>query len=313
LSTAPLSPERDPRAAFLVIAGAIRPELHRYCARLMGSVIDGEDVVQDTFDRAFAALAAAQASDAVALRPWLFRIAHNRALDLLRGRALRTAEPIEAAMDVSDPASPDPVEMLMHQEAVTTAVSRFAELPTLQRSVVVLKDVLDESLVDIAALLDLTIDAVKGHLARGRTRLRAINAQATSAPELPTFSAAVIRYAQLFNRRDWDGLRALLADDVKLNQSLHPIRVGAADVGMFFSIYAKSDSVWLVPGWLEGREVIAVFEPRRASKPSYLMWLEWRDGRISFIRDYRYVRYIATEADWLLATPVVVASASPHS
>ena len=88
------------------------------------------------------------------------------------------AEPIDAASDVADSANPDPVEMLMRQEAVKTAVSRFGELPTLQRSVVILKDVLDESLTEIAALLDLTVDAVKGHLARGRARLREINAQA---------------------------------------------------------------------------------------------------------------------------------------
>src|ERR1700676_4190234 len=147
----------------------------------MGSVIDGEDVVQDTLARALVALQELEeqgVEETPPLRPWLFRIAHNRALDLLRGRAVRKAEPIEAALDVADPASPDPVEMLMRQEAVKTAVSRFAELPSLQRSVVILKDVLDEQLSEIAALLDLTVDAVKGHLARGRARLREINAQA---------------------------------------------------------------------------------------------------------------------------------------
>ncbi|HJX19432.1 MAG TPA: RNA polymerase sigma factor, partial [Steroidobacteraceae bacterium] len=175
------SPNGDRRAELLALADALRPELHRYCARLMGSVIDGEDVVQDTLVRAFVALQDLELQDleeTPPLRPWLFRIAHNRALDLLRSRAVRMAEPIDAASDVADQASPDPVEMLMRQEAVKTAVSRFAELPTLQRSVVILKDVLDEQLKEIAALLDLTVDAVKGHLARGRARLREINAQA---------------------------------------------------------------------------------------------------------------------------------------
>jgi hypothetical protein len=88
--------------------------------------------------------------------------------------------------------------------------------------------------------------------------------------------------------RDWDGLRALLADDVKLHQSLHPLRVGRADVGLFFTLYAKIDDVLLAPGWLEGREVIAVFEDRANPKPSYIMWLEWRDGQITYIHDYRY-------------------------
>jgi RNA polymerase sigma factor (sigma-70 family) len=299
LSAGQPSPNRDRQARFLALADELRPELHRYCARLMGSVIDGEDVVQDTLVRAFVALP--DLEETPPLRPWLFRIAHNRALDLLRGRAVRTAEPIDAAADVADRASPDPVEILMRQEAVKTAVSRFTELPTLQRSVVILKDVLDESLIGIAVLLDLSVDAVKGHLARGRARLREINAQAGPLPDARPASAAAARYVALFNRRDWDGLRALLADDVKLIQSTHPLRVGPADVGLFFTVYAKSDGLWLAPAWLEGREVIAVFENRADPKPSYMMWLEWRDGRISFIRDYRYVRYVAADAELALA------------
>jgi RNA polymerase sigma factor (sigma-70 family) len=292
---------RDRQAELLAEAGELRPELHRYCARLMGSVIDGEDVVQDTLARALVALQ--DMEEMPPLRPWLFRIAHNRALDLLRGRAVRMTEPIEAASDVADQANADPVEMLMRQEAVKTAVSRFVELPTIQRSVVILKDVLDQSLIEIAALLDLTVDAVKGHLARGRARLREINTQAGPILDTRPASAAVARYVALFNQQDWDGLRALLADDVKLNQSTYPVRVGSAEVGRFFTIYAKFDGLWFAPAWLEGREVIAVFQDRADPKPSYFMWLEWRDGRISFIHDYRYVRYIAADAELALAPP----------
>jgi RNA polymerase sigma-70 factor (ECF subfamily) len=269
----------------------------------MGSVIDGEDVVQDTLVRALAALQEIEEQGEVMppLRPWLFRIAHNRALDLLRGRAVRRTEPIDAAFDVADEANPDPVEILMRQEAVKTAVSRFVELPTVQRSVVILKGVLDQSLIEIAALLDLTVDAVKAHLARGRARLREINAQAGPLPGARPASTAVARYVALFNQRDWDGLRALLADDVKLHQSTYPLRAGSADVGMFFTIYAKFDGVWMAPAWVEGREVIAVFGDRADPKPSYMMWLEWRDGRISFIRDYRYARYVLADAELALA------------
>ncbi len=293
------SPDSARRAELLALAGELRPELHRYCARLMGSVMDGEDVVQDTLARAFVALDGLR--EVPPLRAWLFRIAHNRAVDLLRSRAIRAAEPIEAAHNIADQTTPDPVEILMRQEAVRTAVSRFTELPILQRSVLILKDVLDEPLAEIAALLDLTVDAVKAHLARGRARLREINAKAGPLPDAKPTSAAVARYVALFNRRDWDGLRALLADDVKLNQSTHPVRVGSADVGMFFSIYAKIDGVWLIPAWLEGREVIAVFEDRADPKPSYIMWLEWRGDQITFIRDYRYVRYVTADAVLTLA------------
>jgi RNA polymerase sigma factor (sigma-70 family) len=299
LSAEPTPSNHDRREQLLALAGELRPELHRYCARFMGSVIDGEDVVQDTLVRAIVALPELDA--ATPLRPWLFRIAHNRALDLLRGRAVRNAEPIDAAPDIADPASPDPMEMLMRKEAVETAVSRFVELPILQRSVVILKDVLDETLMEIAALLDLTVDAVKGHLARGRARLSEINAQAGPPPEARAASAAVLRYVALFNQRDWDGLRTLLADDVKLNQASYPLRVGAADVSMFFTIYAKSDAVWLAPAWLEGREVIAVYEDRADPKPSYMMWLEWRDGRIGFIHDYRHARYVVADVEPILA------------
>jgi RNA polymerase sigma factor (sigma-70 family) len=293
------SMHQDRREKLLALAGELRPDLHRYCARLMGSVIDGEDVVQDTLIRALVALQ--DLEETPPLRPWLFRIAHNRALDLLRGREVRMAEPIDAAADIADPVQPDPLEMLMRKEAVKTAVSRFVELSSLQRSVVILKDVLDESLIEIAALLDLTVDAVKGHLARGRAHLREINALDRPLPDARPASTAAARYVALFNQRDWDGLRMLLADDVKLHQSLHPLRVGRADVGLFFTLYAKIDGVSLAPAWLEGREVIAVFEDRADPKPSYIMWLEWRDGRISFIRDYRYVRYVTADAELTLA------------
>ena len=295
-SSASQAPDR--RVEFLALTGDLRPELHRYCARLMGSVIDGEDIVQDTLARALAALDEIEGTPQ--FRPWLFRIAHNRALDVLRSRSLRKAEPIEAAIEIADEANPDPMEALMRQEAVETAVSRFAELPLLQRSVVILKDVLDEQLKDIATLLDLSVDAVKAHLARGRARLREINTHAATLVEVKPVSAAVGRYVTLFNARNWDGLRALLANDVKLHQSTYPLRVGAADVGMFFSIYAKFEGVRLQPAWVEGREVIAVFE-NADSRPSYFMWLEWRESRIIFIRDYRYARYVVDGADLVLA------------
>jgi hypothetical protein len=72
-------------------------------------------------------------------------IAHNRTLDLLRSRAIRAAEPIEAAQDFVASASPDPTAILMRREAVDTAVSRFGGL----RSVSILRDVLDEWPVEI--------------------------------------------------------------------------------------------------------------------------------------------------------------------
>jgi RNA polymerase sigma factor (sigma-70 family) len=299
LSDPPSPPSTARQNELLALAGRLRPELHRYCARLMGSVIDGEDVVQDTFAKALLALDKLQ--EVKPLRAWLFRVAHNRALDLMRSRAVREAAPIEEAYEIVDEKTLDPMEALMRREAVETAISRFAELPILQRSVLVLKDVLDQSLEEIADMLELSVNAVKAHLARGRARLKAINAEPTTRPAPRRPSAEVARYVALFNERDWEGLRAMLADDVRLVQSTHPMRVGAANVGMFFGIYSQAPPARLAPAWLEGREVIAVYEHADAVKPSYLMWLEWREGQISFIRDYKYVGYIVDEAELTMA------------
>ena len=164
---------------------------------------------------------------------------------------------------------------------------------------IILKDVLDHSLEEIAKLLNLTIDAVKAHLARGRARLREINARAQPDVVARVASAAVAHYVGLFNRRDWDGLRTLLASDVTLNQAARPLRAGVADVGRFFSFYEGFEPVRLVPAWLEGREAIAVFVAA-STTPDYLMWLEWRDDRIAFIHDYRYARYVVEGAELVL-------------
>src|SRR5262252_3831711 len=88
---------RVAREQFLALVADVRPELHRYCARMTGSVADGEDIVQDTLARAYYELA--ELKELPALRPWLFRIAHNRSLDYLRRYERRMSEPLEAAVD----------------------------------------------------------------------------------------------------------------------------------------------------------------------------------------------------------------------
>lgn len=285
--------------ALLSQSAAIRPALHRYCARILGSVIEGEEVVQDTLMRALSARDLPPTAEQ--LRPWLFRVAHNRALDVLRSQAVRAHEPLEAVRDLDDDAVLDPAQALIRQRALATAVSRFVELPLPQRSAVILKDVLDESLAEIAALLELSVDAVKAHLARGRGRLRALREGGEAVPEPGPISSEVARYIALFNRHDWDGLRALLAHDVKLRQSDYPLREGPAEVGTFFGIYGELEGIRLRPAWLGEREVIAVFESGTQVEPSYFMWLRWREGQITFIRDYRYLRYVVAGAELRLA------------
>jgi RNA polymerase sigma factor (sigma-70 family) len=286
----------ESRRRFLEQVAALRPELHRYCARMTGSIADGEDVVQDTLARAYYMLP--ELKQWPELRPWLFRIAHNRCIDHLRRYDVRMAEPLEAVQDSAADAAPDPGEALAREQAVHAAVSRFVELAPAQRSCVILKDVLGHSLEEIAALLDLSLPAVKAALHRGRERLqqhRAAPAAANDAPPRPV-SAAVARYAALFNARDWDGVRALLAEDVQLDLVSRARRYGRREVGDYTWNYDRIGDWHLVPAWLEGREVLAVTRAAGEAEIAYFVELEFRGGKVVLIRDFRYVPYIMQEA-----------------
>jgi RNA polymerase sigma-70 factor (ECF subfamily) len=288
------------RREFLVLVEEIRPDLHRYCARMTGSIADGEDVVQDTLARAYYELS--QLRELPSLRAWLFRIAHNRALDHLRSKRLRMNEPLEAALEVAVDNAQEPENALAREQAVRAAMSRFLELAPAQRSCVILKDVLEHSLEEIAALLELSLPAVKAALHRGRARLREF-AQA-SQPRLVQrpASPALARYAALFNARDWDGVRAMLADDVKLDLVSRVKWAGRGPVSDYFSNYDKVSDWRLVPGWVEGHEVLAVFRDSRDARPGYFIELTLIEDRVAAIRDFRYVPYIAREAAIVLAT-----------
>lgn len=286
-------------AALAREADALRPDLHRYAARIMGSVIDGEDVIQDAFTRALARIGSI--APGTPIRPWLFRIVHNRAIDILRQRGAQRSEPLDSAFDLADIGAVDAEEELIRQDTLRLALGRFAELPVPQRSALILKDVLGELLTEIAALLDLSVDAVKAHLSRGRARLRSI--VALPAEVSSSHSPEVLNFAALFNAQDWDALRSLLADDVRLRQSRRPEISGAPDVGRFFTYYAEYPLVRLEPAWLEGREILVVMSEEK-EMPPYFMLLEWRDQRITLIRDHRYSTYVMDGVD-VMAAPQV--------
>jgi RNA polymerase sigma-70 factor (ECF subfamily) len=284
------------RQRFLALVEDLRPELHRYCARMTGSVADGEDVVQDTLARAYYALA--DLGELPSLRPWLFRIAHNRAVDFRRRYDQRMSEPLEAVEDsLLDPAL-DPEDAIARERAVAAAISQFVELVPLQRSCVILKDVLDHSVDEIAALLGITVPAAKAALHRGRVQLRALRA-AAPPPRAP--SPEVVRYTTLFNARDWDAVRQLLAEDVRLELVSRVQRVGRSEVGTYFTNYDLKSDWHFVPAWLDGREVIAVSQSPGAA-PYYVIELRWASGKLSEIHDFRYVPYIVREATITFAT-----------
>ncbi|SEA20048.1 RNA polymerase sigma factor [Variovorax sp. YR216] len=288
------------RRRFLALVGDIRPELHRYCTRMTGSVADGEDVVQDTLARAYYQLP--ELKELPPLRPWLFRIAHNRAIDHIRHEAHRVSEPIDLALDVADREDHAPDQALARSQAVHAALSCFLQLAPAQRGCVILKDVLDHSLEEIADELQLSVQAVKAALHRGRQLLRALPPSATETrpPQKPV-SPELARYATLFNARDWDGVRAMLADDVRLDLVSRRKAAGRREVSLYFGNYGRVSDWHLVPAHLDGHEVLAVMREPAAARPGYFVELQWRDGLLIAIRDYRYVPYIAREAALVLA------------
>lgn len=270
---------------FLAIVQSIRPELHRYCARLTGSVIDGEDIVQDALAKAFFALATSY--ELPPLRPWLFRIAHNAALDFLKSHGRKLTEPrADLANVAAFDDGPDPF-------ATRLALARFLTLPVIQRSAVILKDVLGHTLEETAETMETTVMAVKAALVRGRARLRD-DVEATAAPEQAVLRTELDRYAALFNAGDWDGVRALIGENCRLDLVSRSQRRGKA-VGGYFERYA-AEHVSLRVVLLEGRLALAA-HVEGAARPSYFILLAWQDGRVVAIRDFRYVPYIATEAE----------------
>jgi RNA polymerase sigma-70 factor, ECF subfamily len=287
--------QHEGRRRFLELVADVRPELHRYCARMTGSVADGEDIVQDTLARAYYLLP--EMDEVPAFRPWLFRIAHNRALDHLRSYGARMGEPLEAVQDSAVHPAADPGDDIAREQAVQAAVSRFVELAPAQRSCVILKDVLGHSLDEIGGLLDLTLPAVKAALHRGRARLRELKVAQPISP--PRTSSAVARYVALFNARDWDGVRAMLAEDVQLDLVSRAQRAGRA-VGNYLTNYDRLHDWRLAPAWLEGREVIAVFRAPDDARPGYFIELGFEGDKIRRIRDFRYVQYVMLDAALVL-------------
>lgn len=275
----------EAREQFLALVEALRPELHRYCARLTGSVIDGEDIVQETLAKAFYALSLQ--AELPPLRPWLFRIAHNSALDLLKSHGYSHTESLANLEELAGfDERPDPA-------VIRAALAQFLILPVQQRSAVILKDVLGHSLEESAETMGTTILAVKAALVRGRAKLLA-PAEGDDRPHDATL-ADLQRYAALFNARDWDGVRALVSDDCRLDLVSRSQRRGK-QVSMYFSRYEKEE-VSLRVVQLEGRFALAAHVAGAAS-PAYFILLAVEAGRVKAIRDFRYVPYIALEAEF---------------
>jgi RNA polymerase sigma-70 factor, ECF subfamily len=238
-----------------------RRELTGYCYRMLGSVFEADDAVQDTMVRAWKGIDRFEGRSSV--RSWLYRIATNACLDMLRSRQRRArpmdmgpsskadaalpatladnvwVEPIPNAHVMSDRA--DPAEVAVARETIRLAfVSALQFLPPRQRAVLILREVLRWEATEVAELLDTTVASVNSALQRARATLADRNLDEADAmaavANMPDDQQALLAsYVDAFERYDVSLLVTLLHDDAIMSMPPYPLwLVGPEDIGAWF-------------------------------------------------------------------------------
>ncbi|MDQ3897704.1 MAG: sigma-70 family RNA polymerase sigma factor [Actinomycetota bacterium] len=215
-----------------------RRELTGYCYRMLGSAFEAEDAVQETMVRAWKGMDRFEGRSAV--RSWLYRIATNVCLDMLRGRQRRAlamdlgpagmadaftgaTRPEEAWMTpIPDarvvPDDGDPAQVAEAKESIRLAfVTALQHLPARQRAVLILREVLRWQATEVAELLDTTVASVNSALQRARATLATLDTGAGQSPVTADQKALLARYVDAFERYDIASLVTLLRDDVVMS------------------------------------------------------------------------------------------------
>jgi RNA polymerase sigma-70 factor, ECF subfamily len=299
----------DRYTAFLETLVQLRPRLHRYCSRMTGSVMDGEDVVQDALFEAYRKLD--RYDDSLPLTPWLFRIVHNRCIDFLRKRGVRAAAEGEAASPEAVSSVDPPGRGLDH--AIERLVSN---LPPKERACVLLKDVFDYSLDEIAQLVGSTTGGVKAALNRGRGKLERTKLERTkleiaqgspkTRPETqsdtnPEVLELLRLYIERFNRRDWDGVRELASADARLRVA--DCFAGRLADSPYFIEYGRPIIPWrMALGKVDGETAVIILRndaavPTPFSVIRLVVRLDVAGSRIVSIADYIKCPWVLEAAD----------------
>jgi RNA polymerase sigma-70 factor, ECF subfamily len=237
-----------------------RGELAAYCYRMLGSVHDAEDLVQETMLRAWKARDRYDASRA-SVRTWLYRIATNACLTALEGRARRplpsglgapsedARTPLTPALDVPwlEPFPDGRYDLGIRSDLRLALVAAMQVLPPRQRAVLVLRDVLEFTAAEVAAQLRTTVTAVNSALQRAHAAVADVNdASDVADPDDPQARAVIERYMQAFEAADVPGLIRLLSADAVLEMPPVPLWYrGRRDYGLFMRrVFAMRGTGW---------------------------------------------------------------------
>jgi RNA polymerase sigma-70 factor (ECF subfamily) len=259
---------------------------------MTGSIMDGEDVVQEALFNAYRRLETLEEGRPIA--PWLFQIAHNRAIDFIRRRDVRAKTELAAAQPEGRQVDKD--------DDIRQAIEHLVlVLPPKERACVLLKEVLDYSLEETATIIDSTAGAVKSALHRARAKLAKPGAPIAPAPKPHAPELAILRlYVERFNRQDWEGVRELIVADANL--LVADRFLGPLSQAPYFSRYAALAIPWRFEiGAVDGElALISMREENLKWIPYSAARAEVENGWITRVVDFAHCAWVLPAAQSLV-------------